>query len=240
VVSRWVSADPALEKYLPTGDRDNDDNLPGEGGVYTSVNLNLYHYSANNPVNFVDPDGNCWRAALMRLKQLGNNPRVVRALTWISNSRAGQWIARNGGNKAGRWVYQNGNKVWRAINKGAEVVYTKLGLINRGSASKALESAKEIYSKAKNISVIGPRATYRQFAQEIGAHYLKVTDKAWTWAKNQKFLEGIVKRGDDVVFAGKFNPKYLDPKSVLAKEINFLKDHGYKWTKDFVKMIKEK
>jgi hypothetical protein len=27
------------------------------GGVYNTVNLNLYHYAGQNPVKYVDPDG---------------------------------------------------------------------------------------------------------------------------------------------------------------------------------------
>jgi len=56
-LSRWVSADPILGKYLPTGNKKRNDNLPGMGGVFNSVNLNLYHYSGCNPVLYVDPDG---------------------------------------------------------------------------------------------------------------------------------------------------------------------------------------
>ena len=29
----------------------------GEGGVYNTVNLNVYHYAGNNPVKYTDPDG---------------------------------------------------------------------------------------------------------------------------------------------------------------------------------------
>ena len=54
----WISPDPILEKYLPTGDKDKDSKLPGMGGVFNTVNLNLYHYGGLNPVKFVDPDGN--------------------------------------------------------------------------------------------------------------------------------------------------------------------------------------
>ena len=62
-------------------------------------------------------------------------------------------------------------------------------------------------------------------------------DATWTWAKNEAFLSGIVKRGDVVVFAGKYNPSLLDPLSVLAKEIQYLRANGYVWTSDYTRMI---
>jgi RHS repeat-associated protein len=102
-----------------------------------------------------------------------------------------------------------------------------LGWIGGGGEVKAIES----------LSVIGPRAIYREFAKKIGANYLNVTDATWTWAKNEKFLAGVVQRGDDVIFAGKFNPTLLDKASVLAKEIRYLELRGYKWTSDLTRMI---
>ena len=57
VLSKWVSADPALGKFLPTGNKRRDQGLPGMGGVYKPVNLNLYHYAGNNPIILFDPDG---------------------------------------------------------------------------------------------------------------------------------------------------------------------------------------
>jgi len=56
-VHGWVSVDPILLEYLPTGNKNKDSNLPGMGGVFNPVNLNLYHYGGLNPVKFVDPDG---------------------------------------------------------------------------------------------------------------------------------------------------------------------------------------
>ena len=60
--SRWLSTDPALGEYIPKAPIDEDakkhnENLPGMGGVFNVVNLNVYHYAGNNPVKYVDPDG---------------------------------------------------------------------------------------------------------------------------------------------------------------------------------------
>jgi len=61
--SMWISTDPALGEYIPQAPindeaKKNNQNLPGMGGIFNTVNLNLYHYAANNPVKYTDPDGN--------------------------------------------------------------------------------------------------------------------------------------------------------------------------------------
>ena len=56
--SVWQSVDPILEKYLPSGDPEKDKNLPGLGGVFNPANLAGYTYTHQNPVRYVDPDGN--------------------------------------------------------------------------------------------------------------------------------------------------------------------------------------
>ena len=60
--SMWISTAPALGEYIPKAPVNEEvkrynQNLPGMGGVFNTVNFNLYHYSSNNPVKYVDPNG---------------------------------------------------------------------------------------------------------------------------------------------------------------------------------------
>ncbi|UTC75805.1 RHS repeat-associated core domain-containing protein [Treponema sp. OMZ 792] len=60
--SRWLSGDPALNDYIPKAPIDDEakkhnENLPGMGGVFNTVNLHVYHYAGNNPVKYTDPTG---------------------------------------------------------------------------------------------------------------------------------------------------------------------------------------
>jgi RHS repeat-associated protein len=55
-LSRWINTDPAVEKYLPKVGQ-GDEKLPCYGGIFNSINHNLYTYSANNPIKFIDLDG---------------------------------------------------------------------------------------------------------------------------------------------------------------------------------------
>ena len=45
----WLSVDPILEMYLA--------GKPA-GGVYNPINMNLYNYCGNNPIKYIDTDGN--------------------------------------------------------------------------------------------------------------------------------------------------------------------------------------
>jgi RHS repeat-associated protein len=60
--NRWMSGDPVLGEYIPGAPVDEEvkkrnGNLPGQGGVFNLVNLHVYHYTENNLVKYIDPDG---------------------------------------------------------------------------------------------------------------------------------------------------------------------------------------
>ena len=58
VISRWISPDPILGSYLPTGNKEKDQQLSGGGGVFRPLNISLYCYGYSNPIKYLDPDGN--------------------------------------------------------------------------------------------------------------------------------------------------------------------------------------
>jgi RHS repeat-associated protein len=72
-LSKWISTDPALGKYLPGAGKGNDD-LPGMGGVFNPVNMSVYHYGGNNPLVYIDPDG---KKIYLVHRELNLNPKKV-------------------------------------------------------------------------------------------------------------------------------------------------------------------
>jgi hypothetical protein len=63
-----------MGEYIPQAPvneeaRKRNGNLPGMGGVFNVVNLHVYHYAGNNPVKYVDPDGEKIRPPLFMFRQ---------------------------------------------------------------------------------------------------------------------------------------------------------------------------
>jgi hypothetical protein len=99
--------------YVPSAPVDDEarkrnKNLPGRGGVFNYVNLHVYHYAGNNPVKYVDPDGEYNRsAAVAYAKQwaFDHNPQYYRYRTDCANFVSQSLFA--GGIKSNASWYSN-------------------------------------------------------------------------------------------------------------------------------------
>ena len=73
--SRWLSGDPALNDYMAG-------SSVGEGGIYNTVNLSVYHYGGNNPVKYVDPDGRELYNSSITLDEYNDSSFLKQQYTW--------------------------------------------------------------------------------------------------------------------------------------------------------------
>jgi len=214
--------------------------------------LNRYSYCWNNPLKYVDPTGH-WGWSSIRKAAKVVAKAVVKNIDYVQTAIdiAGlipvvgeAFDAANAVIYAARGDYVSAGLSLAACIPVAGMAATA-GKLAKNTV-KAVDNAQSLrkVTKAvakgvdKGVTVIGPRATYRGFAQKIGADYLKVSDEAWKWRTNRRFLRGVIKRGDDVVFAGKFDSGLLQEGSVLDREIKYLQKYGYEWTDDYSRLVK--
>jgi RHS repeat-associated protein len=184
--------------------------------IQNPQNWNRYAYVGNRPLVLTDPDGRCppcvAYAAAAALVRFG--PQIVNVTKQLYHASV-----RLQGSPAGK-----------------EVVETIAGAMV-GYDGPSLNPSNAV---AKGLAVIGPKETYVEFGKKVGAKVFQLAaGESYSWAKNQKWLDSIIEGGYDVVFAGTFNPRLFDPTSPLGKEILYLLDHGYKWTPDFSRLVKQ-
>jgi hypothetical protein len=109
------------------------------GGVFNIVNMHLYHYAGNNPVKYVDPDGNEIKNAATTLmsdvnaeatlgsstQSINENGCVLTAYTRIANAISGRNISLIDANQTAidMGLFTNGNEL--SPEAGAKLI-TKL------------------------------------------------------------------------------------------------------------------
>ena len=123
--SRWLSTDPAMGDYIPGAPindevRRNNQNLPGMGGVFNTVNLHVYHYSGNNPVKYMDPDGRDFGSFINNLKEKAAS--VTQAVVGFAKDSKVGAVMDAAEKLLGKFGLRTAGRVVEKINAGVTVV----------------------------------------------------------------------------------------------------------------------
>jgi RHS repeat-associated protein len=154
----WLSADPALNQYIPRAPLTDDDkkhnqNLPGNGGILNPINFALYHFAGNNPIFYVDPDGEAvpnpgiWKPfedMLGAILQVGKN--TVNGLNnSIVDFKKGfeAWEA-----KSGKYLYNSSQlRAFVAeFGKNFRLVVSDATKLSKGLLNSLYESGAKLYT----------------------------------------------------------------------------------------------
>jgi RHS repeat-associated protein len=148
--SRWLSGDPAMGEYFPVAPVDDEakkrnGNLPGQGGVFNYVNLHAYHYAGNNPVKYVDPDGE----ALTTLIKSGSAGSISSEGTYQDFNNYYKIISA-------KHEYSSNffDKINNLITGGGALAGISNELINAFGTSPALEKFGKLVSTLGNVSTV--------------------------------------------------------------------------------------
>lgn len=106
------------------------------------------------------------------------------------------------------------------------------------------EGAKSGEAAGKTgTTVLGHSSQYVKVAEIIGARTFQIPIKIWDkmtpaqkWGANQKFLDRMILRGDNIRLATPLNQ--VKPGSFYQKELNYLFDKGYKVSSDGLWLVK--
>ncbi len=97
---------------------------------------------------------------------------------------------------------------------------------------------------AKGTAVIGKNPDYINLANKLGAKSFSMPAEVWNkmskaeqWNANQKFLDRVIKRGDDIVLS---NPvkNINDVSGIYRKELDYLMSKGLKLSDDGTRLVK--
>jgi RHS repeat-associated protein len=111
-------------------------------------------------------------------------------------------------------------------------------LFGRGAVS----AAKGLATVSRGTSVLGHFPAYLEKAAELGARRFSIPDHIWErmspaerWSANQKFLDRLMARGDEVVLTPPLGR--VTPGSTLERELQYVLGRGYKAVDDGSRLV---
>jgi hypothetical protein len=109
---------------------------------------------------------------------------------------------------------------------------------------KGVNRVGDVFDVAKGTSVLGKYPDYINVSDELGAKRFSIPTDIWNkmssteqWAANEKFLDRMILRGDDIVLS---NPvkDINDVTGSFRRELEYLIERGFKLSPDGTKMVK--
>jgi hypothetical protein len=114
---------------------------------------------------------------------------------------------------------------------------------NTNAANSDFLGVREVVAAKTGTTVLGHYPQYVKVAETIGARTFQIPTKIWNkmtpaqqWGANQKFLDRMILRGDNIRLATPLNQ--VKPGSFYQKELNYLFDKGYKVSSDGLWLVK--
>jgi RHS repeat-associated protein len=194
--SRWISGDPALGEYIPVAPvndeaKKQNQNLPGQGGVFNYVNLHVYHYAGNNPVKYTDPDG--------------RDDEPVTDLSKIDDKIKVDMLTDVLGNLS-QYLLENSSEMAEAYNGLLKDDATKMNNLADEAASIAVDIRKQYFAMNGDTDMANGSPDYQMYVDSVKEIAQKINI----------VNGGVMKIG--LIHAG--IQKLLNPKSISKYEVH--------------------
>lgn len=116
------------------------------------------------------------------------------------------------------------------------------GLAKAGLKKIAGMFTREAAERVAGKTVLGHSPEYTKLAGELGARRFNIPTNVWNkmtdaerWAANQKFLDRMINRGDDIILATPLDK--VKPGSYFQRELDYLFGKGYKVSPDGTRLV---